>query len=93
MNNRLAALKERVEQRLDAIDDPVTGKGLFTSGRVLGFDVKDGGKVSFTIEAPADAPERYVSVRDRAEAEARAVPGVTSVIAVLTAHEAKPARD
>jgi ATP-binding protein involved in chromosome partitioning len=91
MNNRLAALKERVEQRLDAIDDPVTGKGLFTSGRVLGFDVKDGGKVSFTIEAPADAPERYISVRDRAEAEARAVPGVTSVIAVLTAHEAKPA--
>lgn len=91
MNNRLAALKERVEQRLEAIDDPVTGKGLFTSGRVLGFDVKDGGKVSFTIEAPGDAAERYVAVRDRAEAEARAVPGVTSVIAVLTAHEAKPA--
>jgi ATP-binding protein involved in chromosome partitioning len=91
MNNRLAALKVRVEQRLDAIDDPVSGKGLFTSGRVLGFDVKDGGKVSFTIEAPAEAAERYVAVRDRAEAEARAVPGVTSVIAVLTAHEAKPA--
>jgi ATP-binding protein involved in chromosome partitioning len=91
MNNRLAELRERVETRLDAIEDPVTGKGLFTSGRVLGFDVKDGGKVSFTIEAPADAAERFVALRDRAEAEARAVAGVTSVIAVLTAHEAKPA--
>jgi ATP-binding protein involved in chromosome partitioning len=91
MNNRLAALKERVQTRLEAIEDPVTGKGLFTSGRVLGFEVKDAGKVSFTIEAPADAAERYVKVRDRAEAEARAVAGVTSVIAVLTAHEAAPA--
>lgn len=89
MNNRLAALKERVEQRLDAIDDPVTGKGLFTSGRVLGFDVKDGGKVSFTIEAPGDAAERYVAVRDRAEAEARAVAGVIHVVAVLTAETAQ----
>ncbi len=90
MNNRLAVLKERLEQRLDAINDPVSGKGLFTAGRVAGLDVRDGGKVSFTIEAPAEAAERYVEVRDRAEAEARAEHGVTSVIAVLTAHEAKP---
>ncbi len=91
MNNRLALLKERVQERLDAIDDPLTGKGLFTSGRISGLDANDG-KVSFTIEAPADAVERYVALRDRAEAEARAVEGVTSVIAVLTAHEAKPAK-
>jgi ATP-binding protein involved in chromosome partitioning len=89
MNNRLAALKQRLEERLDAIGDPITGKGLFTSGRISGLEARDGGKVSFTIEAPADAAERYVAVRDRAEAEARAIVGVTSVIAVLTAHEAK----
>jgi len=88
MNNRLAALKERIEATLDAIDDPVSGKGLFTSGRISGLDVKDGGKVSFTIEAPRDAADRYISVRDHAEAEVRALGGVTSVIAVLTAHEA-----
>jgi ATP-binding protein involved in chromosome partitioning len=91
MNNRLAVTKERVQERLDAIRDPVTGKGLFTSGRVSGLDVREGGKVSFTIEAPAEAVDRYVPLRDRAEAEARAIAGVTSVIAVLTAHEAKPA--
>jgi ATP-binding protein involved in chromosome partitioning len=91
MNNRLARLKDEVQERLDAINDPLTGKGLFTSGRVSGLEA-DGGKVSFTIEAPADAAQAYVAIRDRAEAEARAVRGVTSVIAVLTAHEAKLAK-
>jgi ATP-binding protein involved in chromosome partitioning len=83
MNNRLAQLQER----LDAIEDPLTGKGLFTSGRILGLDWRDDGKVSFTIEAPAGEAARYAKLRDRAEAEARALEGVTSVVAVLTAHE------
>jgi len=90
MNNRLAVLKEQLEARLDAINDPVTGKGLFTSGRISGLDAKDDGKVSFTIEAPGDVVARYVALRDRAEMEALAVRGVTHVTAVLTAHEAKP---
>lgn len=91
MNNRLAPSREELEARLDAIADPITGKGLFTSGRVCGLDVRDG-KVSFTIEAPAGVAEHYVALRDKAEAAARAARGVTSVIAVLTAHEAKPAQ-
>ena len=90
MNNRLAPAREDLEARLDAIADPITGKGLFTSGRISGLDVRDG-KVSFTIEAPAGVAEHYVAARDRAEAAARAAPGVTAVTAVLTAHEAKPA--
>ncbi len=92
MNNRLAQLKEHLQERLDAIEDPLTGKGLFTAGRVTGLETGEDGKVSFTIEAPAEAAPRYVEIRDRAEAEARAVRGVTSVIAVLTAHDAKPAK-
>lgn len=90
MNNRLAHLEEQLKKRLDAVDDPLTGKGLFTSGRVAGLQAQDDGKVSFTIEAPAKAAKLYIPVRDRAEAEARAIKGVTSVVAVLTAHEAKP---
>lgn len=86
MNNRLALLQER----LDAIEDPLTGKGLFTSGRILGLEAGGDGKVSFTIEAPPEAVARYVPLRDRAEAAARALPGVKSVMAVLTAHEGKP---
>lgn len=90
MNNRLAPSREDLETRLDAIPDPITGKGLFTSGRVCGLEVHDG-RVSFTIEAPADVAEHYVALRDKAEAAARAARGVSSVTAVLTAHEAKPA--
>ncbi|MGD9979970.1 MAG: P-loop NTPase [Hyphomonadaceae bacterium] len=92
MNNRLAVLEERVKARLDTIKDPISGKGLFTSGRVNGLGARDDGKVSFTIEAPADVAELYAPVRDRAESEARAVDGVTSVIAVLTAETAAPAK-
>ena len=95
MNNRLAVQKEAltgdVVARLDAILDPITGKGLFTSGCVSGLDASADGKISFTIEAPADAVSRYVAVRDAAEAAARAAKGAKSVIAVLTAHDAKPA--
>ncbi len=88
MNTRLA--RDQIEARLDAIPDPVSGKGLVAAGRVTGLSAGDG-KVSFTIEAPAEAAERYVSVRDAAEAAVRAAPGVMSVTAVLTAHEPKAA--
>jgi ATP-binding protein involved in chromosome partitioning len=91
MNNRLALIRERVIERLDAIPDPITGKGLFTSGRVSGLDVREDGKVSFTLEAPADVAEHYVAVRNRADAEVGKVDGVRKVTAVLTAHEAPPA--
>lgn len=90
MNNRLVELEDAVKARLDAINDPLTGKGLFTAGRVLGLQARDGGKVSFTIEAPADMAAAYGPLRDEAESAARALRGVTSVMAVLTAHEAKP---
>jgi ATP-binding protein involved in chromosome partitioning len=92
MNNRLARLKDDVSRRLDAISDPLTGQGLLSAGRVAGLETGEDGKVSFTIEAPADAVQRFVPVRDAAEAAARATPGVKSVIAVLTAHEPKPDR-
>ena len=88
MNNQLADLTERVKARLDAIKDPISGKGLFTSGRVTGLDARADGKVSFTIEAPKDVAELYVPVRDRAESGVRDVNGVKTVIAVLTAEAA-----
>jgi ATP-binding protein involved in chromosome partitioning len=92
MNTRLARLKDDVTRRLDAISDPISGKGLVAAGRVIGLDASEDGKISFTIEAPADAVKAFVPVRDEAEAAARAGPGVKSVIAVLTAHEGKIAK-
>lgn len=87
MNTRLAALEKQVAARLDAIIDPTSGKGLVTSGRLTGLAVDANGKVSFTLEAPADAVERYRGARDEAESAARALPGVSAVTAVLTAHQ------
>lgn len=91
MNNQLALTQEQIEKRLDAINDPLSGKGLFTSGRISGLNVREDGKVSFTIEAPAHAAAQYVALREKAEAAAKSAPGVASVTAVLTAHEAAKA--
>ncbi len=91
MNNQLAGLKRAVENALDAVIDPITGQGLWASGRVNGLNLDAAGKVSFTIEAPAGIAENYAPVRDRAEQAVRATPGVSHVLAVLTAHDAKTA--
>jgi ATP-binding protein involved in chromosome partitioning len=87
MNNQLAGLKSAVEAALDAVTDPITGKGLLASGRISGLNLSENGKVSFTIEAPAGVAEHYGTVRERAEAIVRAAPGVGQVLAVLTAHD------
>lgn len=92
MNNPLALIRQDIEKRLDAIKDPISSKGLFSAGRILGLDIREDGKVSFTVEAPAEAAERYVEARDAAEAAARQAKGVTQVLAVLTAHEAPKAK-
>jgi ATP-binding protein involved in chromosome partitioning len=63
-----------------------------SAGRVSGLEARADGAVSFTIEAPADEVKRYVPLRDRAEADVRALAGVKSVTAVLTAHAPKPAK-
>jgi len=85
------ALKDDIARRLDSLSDPLTGQGLVAAGRIAGLAVNEAGKVSFALEAPADQAERYGAIRDAAEATVRAAPGVSSVTAVLTAHEASRA--
>mgnify|MGYP002626297715 CR=1 FL=1 len=85
MNNQLALLEQRVKTRLEAVKDPVSGKGLVSSGRILGLEARADGKVCFTIEAPSEAAARYVAVRDAADAAVRELEGVAEVPAVLTA--------
>ncbi len=86
MNNRLALTRQEIEKRLDTIKDPVSGTGLFSAGRILGLDVAETGKVSFTIEAPAEESRRYTPIRAAAESLVKRVNGVTQVLAVLTTH-------
>jgi ATP-binding protein involved in chromosome partitioning len=55
------------------------------------LNVDENGKVSFTLEAPAETAARYQAVRDEADAALRALPGVSAVTAVLTAAKPAPA--
>lgn len=91
MNNQLAASAETVSAQLNGIKDPILNKGLADAGRISGLSADANGKVSFTIEAPAEAIARYAGVRDAAEKAVQALPGVKQVLAVLTAHDAPAA--
>jgi ATP-binding protein involved in chromosome partitioning len=93
MNTSLSARRDAISRALDAIKDPLSGKGLVASGRIGNLLVSADGSVLFAIEAPAGAAERFGPVRAAAEAAARSVEGVGKATAVLTAHaEAPPAK-
>ena len=85
-----SALETAVRAALDAVTDPVSGKGLSASGRVTGLVARADGKVGFVLETsvgPADEP-----LRKAAEDAVAGVKGVTAVTAVLTAEAATGAR-
>ncbi|MDX2235026.1 MAG: Mrp/NBP35 family ATP-binding protein [Hyphomonadaceae bacterium] len=85
MNTSLQAQRDIISRALDAIKDPLSGKGLIAAGRVENLLVSADGGVLFAIEAPAGEGPRFAPVRAAAEAAVRAVPGVSKVTAVLTA--------
>lgn len=85
-----SGLDQRVRAALDAVKDPVSGKGLVTSGRISGLVVRPDGKVGFVIETTAGASDE--PLRKAAEAAAARAPGVSTVTAVLTAEATTGAR-
>lgn len=85
-----SALETLIRAALDAVKDPVSGKGLSASGRVSGLVVRPDGKVGFVLETSAGAADE--PLRKAAEGAAASVPGVTAVTAVLTAESTTGAR-
>ena len=83
------SLETQVRAALDAVKDPVSGKGLSASGRISGLVVRPDGKVGFVLETGAGAADE--PLRKSAENAVSGVKGVTAVTAVLTA-EASRAR-
>ena len=84
-----AQTEDSVRAALAAIVEPQSGRDIVALGLVGGLVVK-GPNVGFTLEvSPADAA-RMEPVRRAAEAAVRALPGVLSVTAVLTAHRGAP---
>src|ERR1700693_421894 len=79
----MAPTKQQVLDGLAKIAGP-DGAPLTASGQLSDVMVTDG-KVFFSITVDAAAVQAWEAVRDRAEAAARAVPGVESALVALTA--------
>jgi ATP-binding protein involved in chromosome partitioning len=82
----MASLKDDVLAALAKVASP-QGQKLTETGTLSDVVVTDG-KVFFSISVDAGAVKEWESVRARAEAATRAVPGVQSVLVALTAERA-----
>jgi ATP-binding protein involved in chromosome partitioning len=83
-------LAAAVTKALTAVEDPASGRDVVAAGMVQGLVVRDG-MVHFALQVAREAAASMEPVRAAAEAAARAVPGVISATAVLTAHRAEAA--
>jgi len=83
--------QDEIRNALRTVMDPVSGKDLVSGNQISGLVIKDR-NIGFAIEIdPADA-ERMEPLRKAAERAVMALPGVSSVSAVLTAHNTAPAQ-
>ena len=83
-------LAAAVTKALTTVKDPASGRDVVSAGMVQGLVVRDG-MVHFALQVAREAAASMEPVRAAAEAAARAVPGVISATAVLTAHRAEAA--
>ena len=83
-------LAAAVTKALTTVKDPGSGRDVVAAGMVQGLVVRDG-MVHFVLQVAREAAASMEPVRAAAEAAARAVPGVISATAVLTAHRAEAA--
>ena len=79
-----AVNEAQVRAALDRVVDPIRGESITKLGLVSGLHIKDG-NVAFALEIAADQGTVMEPVRKAAEAAVFALPGVSSVTAVLTA--------
>jgi ATP-binding protein involved in chromosome partitioning len=82
----MAALKDEVLAALASVPSP-DGTPLTETGKLSDILVTDG-KVFFSLTVDAAHVQQWESVRERAQAAVRAVPGVESVMIALTAERA-----
>ncbi len=85
----MAVSRNDVLAALDQVIDPVSGRSVVQQDMVQGLVVRDG-HVGFALEVDPARGREAEPLRVAVEAAAKAVPGVLSVTAVLTAHEGTP---
>jgi ATP-binding protein involved in chromosome partitioning len=83
----MALTRDEVLKALDQVIDPVSGRSVVQQDMIAGLVLRDG-HVGFALEvAPARGPGAE-PLRKACEVAVNALPGVLSVTAVLTAHQA-----
>lgn len=87
-----SVLESQIEAALRQVRDPGQGGDIVSLHMVKGLQVRDG-HVIFSIEVDPKRGPALESLRQQAEAVVRALPGVTSVQAVLTAERAPAQAD
>lgn len=80
---------ETVKAALARVTDPASGRDVVSAGLISGVTVRDG-KVGFLITIDPKDKHRMEALASACETAAKALPGVASVTAVLTAHNAEP---
>jgi ATP-binding protein involved in chromosome partitioning len=83
--------EEQVVQALKSVIDPERGADIVSLNMLSGLVVRDG-NVAFSIEVDPKRGAQAEPVRHAAEKAVERLAGVTSVTAVLTAHNAAPAQ-
>jgi ATP-binding protein involved in chromosome partitioning len=83
------ATRDDVLKRLETVIDPASGKSVAAAGMISGLVVKDG-HVGFALEVDAARGREAEPLRLKSEEAVRALPGVLSVTAILTAHKGRP---
>ena len=86
------ATRDQVLEELKSVTDPISGSDIVSTGMVRALNV-EGGTVRFVMEIDASRAEAMEPVRAEAEAKVKALAGVETVSAMLTAHSAKAPPD
>jgi len=86
----MAVTERQILDALGHIADPEKGSDIVSLGMISGLAIRDG-NVAFAIEVDHERGPRLEPLREAAEKAVEALPGVTSVTAVLTAQA--PPRD
>jgi ATP-binding protein involved in chromosome partitioning len=82
------ATRDEVLRALDQVIDPVSGRSVVQEDIIQGLVVRDG-NVGFAVEVAAARGEQAEPLRRACEDAVARLPGVHSVTAVLTAHQAE----
>ena len=86
----MSASRDDVISALSKILDPSSGKDIVSADMAKAISVSDEGGVNFVVEVDPALGDKAEPLRAAAQAAVEAVPGVTKVNAVLTAHSAEP---